>query len=100
MTTKQIIDKFVSSVDLTASYSISDLVKLLKESHKNAKTHTASGEVKPKKAPSAYNLFIKEQMAKLKDDGCNPTERMKRATEIWKEEKAKKAKEADDADKE
>lgn len=87
MTTKQIIDKFVSSVDVTTNYSISDLTKLLKEAYKNAKTHTASGEVKVKKPPSAYNLFIKEQMAILKNDGCIPTERMKKATEAWKAQK-------------
>jgi hypothetical protein len=87
MTTKQIIDKFVSSVNLDTNYSISDLTKLLKEAYKNSKTHTASGEVKVKKAPSAYNLFIKEQMAILKNDGCNPTERMKKATEAWKAQK-------------
>lgn len=87
MTTKQIIDKFVSSVDLTASYSVSELTKLLKEAHKNVKTHTPSGEAKVKKPPSAYNLFIKEQMAILKDDGCIPTERMKKATEAWKAQK-------------
>lgn len=90
MTTKQIIDKFVSSVDLNANYAINDLTKLLKEAHKNAKTLTASGEVKVKKPPSAYNLFIKEQMAILKDDGCNPTERMKKATAKWKEMKEQK----------
>ena len=89
MATKQIIDKFVSSVDTSVNYSVSDLTKLLKEAYKNCKTHTASGEVKVKKPPSAYNLFIKEKMAELKNDGCNPTERMKKATELWKDEKAK-----------
>jgi hypothetical protein len=87
MATKQIIDKFVSSVDVSVSYSISDLVKLLKEAHKNTKNTDKNGVDKPKKAPSQYNLFIKEQMAILKNDGCNPKERMKKATEEWKRQK-------------
>jgi hypothetical protein len=87
MATKQIIDKFVSSVDVSVSYSISDLVKLLKEAYKNTKHTDKNGVDKPKKAPSQYNLFIKEQMAILKNDGCNPKERMRKATEEWKRQK-------------
>jgi hypothetical protein len=87
MATKQIIDKFVASVDLSNSYSLSDLVKLLKDAHKNTKNTDKNGVDKPKKAPSLYNLFIKEQMAILKNDGCNPKERMKKATDEWRKQK-------------
>ena len=87
MATKLIIDKFVSSVDVSNSYSLSDLVKLLKDAHKNTKHTDKNGVDKPKKAPSLYNLFIKDQMAILKNDGCNPKERMKKATEEWKRQK-------------
>jgi hypothetical protein len=87
MATKQIIDKFVASVDVSNSYSLSDLVKLLKDAHKNTKNTDKNGVDKPKKAPSLYNLFIKEQMAILKNDGCNPKERMKKATDEWRKKK-------------
>ena len=87
MATKQIIDKFASSVDVSNSYSLSDLVKLLKDAHKNTKNTDKSGVDKPKKAPSLYNLFIKDQMAILKNDGCNPKDRMRKATEEWKRQK-------------
>ena len=90
-TTKQIIDKFVSSVDDSKSYSVADLVKLLKDAHKSNKSTDKNGVDKPKKAPSLYNLFIKDQMALLKNDGCNPKERMKKATEEWKKQKASDA---------
>ena len=85
-TTKQIIDRFVSSVDVSNSYSVSDLVKLLKEASKSKNTDK-NGVDKPKKAPSQYNLFIKDQMALLKNDGCNPKDRMRKATEEWKKQK-------------
>ena len=91
MTTKQIIDKFVSSVDCTNTYSLSDLVKLLKDAHKTSKNTDKNSTDKPKKAPSLYNLFIRDQMAILKNDGCNPKERMKKATEEWKKKKITEA---------
>ena len=40
-----------------------------------------------KKEPSAYNKFIKEQMTLLKNDGYNPKDRMRKATEEWKKQK-------------
>ena len=86
-TTKQIIDKFVSSVDVSKSYSLAELVKTLKEAHKSHKSTDKNGVEKPKKAPSQYNLFIKDQMAILKNDGCNPKDRMRKETEEWKRQK-------------
>lgn len=89
MAVKQIIDRFVNSVDINNSYSTADLIKLLKEAAKNNKTKSADGEPKVKKPPSAYNLFIKKEMENLKNDGCSPKDRMRKATEKWKEEKEK-----------
>jgi hypothetical protein len=96
MATKQIIDKFVASVDVSTSYSVPDLVKLLKDAYKTTKPDKNNVD-RVKKAPSKYNLFIKEQMAILKDDGCNPTERMKKATEKWKSLKEKNLEAASEA---
>ena len=61
----------------------------VKEAAKNNKTKSADGEPKVKKPPSAYNLFIKKEMENLKNDGCSPKDRMRKATEKWKEEKEK-----------
>ena len=96
MATKQIIDKFVASVDVSTSYSVPDLVKLLKEAYKTTKPDKNNSD-RVKKAPSKYNLFIKEQMAILKNDGCNPTERMKKATEKWRSLKEKNLEATSDA---
>jgi hypothetical protein len=89
MAVKQIIDRFINSIDMNNNYSTVELVKLLKEAAKSNKTKStnSSGEPKVKKAPSAYNLFIKEQMELLKTDGCSPKERMQKATEKWNEMK-------------
>lgn len=88
MAVKQIIDRFINSIDMNNNYSTVELVKLLKEAAKNNKSKSTNGEPKVKKAPSAYNLFIKEQMELLKSDGCSPKERMQKATQKWKEMKA------------
>lgn len=93
MAVKQIIDRFVGSVDFNNNYTTVELVKLLKEAaaknNKGNKKTDASGEPKVKKPPSAYNLFIKDQMELLKTDGCSPKDRMRKATQKWKEEKEK-----------
>lgn len=40
-----------------------------------------------KKEPSAYNKFIKEQMTLLKNDGYNPRQIIRKATEEWIKQK-------------
>lgn len=86
MATKQIIDKFTSSVDYSTHYTITDLVKLLKEAFKNVKTIDVNGNPKTKKPPSAYNLFIKQEMEKLQkgDIKYAPKDLMREATKNWK----------------
>jgi hypothetical protein len=93
MAVKQIMERFNNAVDVNNNYSTVELVKLLKEAAKNNKNKStdASGAPKVKKPPSAYNLFIKEQMELLKSDGCSPKDRMRKATEKWKEAKELKA---------
>lgn len=49
------------------------------------------GKVKTKKAPSAYNIFIKDKIAEFKaknPDMKNGKELLKMATDAWKESKA------------
>jgi len=52
---------------------------------------------KAKRAPSAYNMFVKENMSKLKDVPVK--ERMKKLGVMWKEQKAKAEKKAKKATK-
>jgi hypothetical protein len=88
--TQQILDKFVSSVNVNETYAIADLVNLLKVAAKSSGKKSSSSEEKVKKAPSAYNIFIKEQMELLKNDGTSPKDRMRQATANWNKMKAEK----------
>ena len=45
-------------------------------------------KVKVKRAPSAYNLFVRREISKFKD--FPPRERMARVAELWALEKSKK----------
>jgi hypothetical protein len=87
--TQQILDKFTASVNVNENYAIVDLVNLLKAAAKSGnKKFTSNGEPKVKKAPSAYNIFIKEQMELLKNEGTSPKDRMRQATANWNKQKA------------
>ena len=88
--TQQIIDKFVELIDVNKDYTCKELTNILSEAYKlvtkgNKKTKTT-------KAPTKYNLFVKENISKLKME--NPTlsrqELMKKVSELWQEEKNKK----------
>jgi hypothetical protein len=85
--TKKIIDTFVSNVDNTKEYSLEELKKLLTETYKSSKkSKKVGGE---KRTPSKYNIFIKEQMLKIKEE--NPTKNNKEIMSVaaskWKEHK-------------
>jgi len=66
-----------------------ELTTLLKSAYKSSgNKKSADGAEKVKKAPSAYNIFIKEQMELLKNDGASPKDRMRQATANWNKRKA------------
>ncbi len=67
----------------------SDVEELVKEVEEKVKVEH---KIVPKKkrAPSAYNLFVKEQMAKMKD--VPPKERFSKISEMWKKHKEKQEK--------
>jgi len=58
-----------------------------KKSSKKEKAEVAAD--KPKREPTAYNLFMKEQMEILKEEGSTLTgkEKMQKIAELWKEKK-------------
>lgn len=88
MTTKEIIDNFVGSVDVSKTYTIAELTKILKSSMKGS-SKGAKGEAveKVKKPASAYNLFIRDFMLKEENKVIPPKDRMKAATALWKQQK-------------
>jgi len=102
MTTKEIVDNFVSQINIENTYTSAELVSLLKNAIKNGGKPVKSGgkrkttaknddgEVKQPKALSAYNLFIRAKMQELKDVEMSPKDRLIAATTAWNLEKAKK----------
>lgn len=90
----QVVDKFKSSIDTTNDYSIKDLTKILegvyKDVYGNKKRSSSTGE---KKAPSVYNLFVKDEIEKIKSEGLpdvDPKDYMRIAAQRWKASKQSK----------
>jgi hypothetical protein len=83
---KKVLDAFVGSIDVTQDYSLDDLKKLLVASYKSSgKSKKSSSD--EKREPSKYNLFVKQEMTKLKaeyPDKTNP-EIMSMAAARWRE---------------
>ena len=95
--TEQIINDFTSNVDKNTEYSLKDLLSILTTSYKSInttkskkKSTTNGGEVVVKKAPSAYNLFVKDEISRIRSENTsvNPKDLMKLAAENWKAHKA------------
>ena len=116
--TQTILDEFNKKIDTNTQYTISELKKILGEVYKEVvskatkatkKTRKAhddnepekikkprmkrerdeNGEIIKKRAPSAYNLFIKEKAAILKADNpdVDPKAIFKMAIDLWKQQK-------------
>ena len=107
--TQMIINEFTTLVDTEKEYTRAELGKMLTEvyhqitSDKPKKTHdkpkkkkskkekNSDDEVEPKKKrePTAYNLFVKEQMSIVKEEfpELNRQDLMKKVSELWKAKK-------------
>lgn len=88
MTTSKIISDFASKVDTSKEdYSLDELKKMLAEAYK---TNTKKKSTE-KKEPSKYNLFIREEIQRMKKE--NPSvdnkQLMSLAAARWKEHKEK-----------
>ncbi len=85
--TSKIVDAFVSSVDTDKNdYTLDELKKLLTDAYKSGKKKRTAAEKKP---PSAYNIFIKEAIAKIREENPNVDNKqlMSLAAARWKEHK-------------
>jgi len=97
--TEQITRDFLSKVDNSYDYSLKELVAILTTSYKELsstktkKKTVNSDEPVVKKQPSAYNLFVKEEISKIKaaNSTVNPKELMKLAADNWKKTKAEQS---------
>ena len=64
------------------------MYNVVKNAMKNKTKTTKIKANKESKEPTAYQLFVKEKMEKVKDK-FPPKERMKEIAKMWKEEKKK-----------
>ncbi len=84
---EQVLNKFTNTLDTKNDYTIKDLNKILDAIYKevyNGKKKSATGEKKP---PSKYNLFIKSEIEKIKQEkipDVDPKDYMKIAAQRWK----------------
>jgi hypothetical protein len=94
--TSQVTAKFLASVNNDTEYTQKELTKLFevayKEVYATRKRTSTTGEKKP---PSAYNLFIKAEIEKIKAEGVegvDPKDYMKMAAQRWKAHKEQQEK--------
>ena len=101
-TTQQIMTTFTSKVDMDKEYTRSELAKMLTEVFKEMKEvekgekpkkkkakKTEDGEEKKKRAPTAYNLFVKDTMGVVKEENPEMSRQdlMREVGRLWKEKK-------------
>ena len=89
--TNKIITAFTAKIDTAKDdYTLDELKKLLTESFKESKTkkRNTTGE---KKEPSKYNIFIKEEIQRIRVENPNTDNKqlMSIAASRWKEHKEK-----------
>lgn len=88
--TSKVVQAFVSSVDNDKNdYTLDELKKLLSDAYKvSKKKRSNNGE---KKAPSKYNIFIKNEIAKIREENpeVDNKQLMSLAASRWKEHKEK-----------
>jgi len=90
--TSQVLNKFTDLVQTDEEYSSKDLMKLLETAYKSVNGGRRKAPDAEKKAPSAYNLFIKSEIEKIKGEkleGVDPKDYMKLAAQRWKDNKQK-----------
>jgi hypothetical protein len=93
---------FTSKVDMEKEYTRSELAKMLTEVFKEMKEvekgekpkkkkakKTEDGEEKKKRAPTAYNLFVKDTMGVVKEENPEMSRQdlMREVGRMWKEKK-------------
>jgi hypothetical protein len=82
-----------SKIDNSVNYSLDELKKILVESYKSIKVKKVKDPNAEKRAPSAYNLFIKDQITNIKKSNpeMNNKQIMAKAADLWREHKEAKS---------
>jgi hypothetical protein len=84
---KKVMDAFNAAVDVSQDYSLDDLKKLLVTSFKaSSKKSKGSSE---KREPSKYNIFVKNEMMRLKAEQPEKSNKeiMSMAAALWNKSK-------------
>jgi hypothetical protein len=87
---EKLVEAFKTSLNNDNEYSLKELTKILEDSYKTVYGKGKKKTDGEKKAPSAYNIFIRDEIAKIKAEnpvGVPPNEYMKIAAERWKAHK-------------
>lgn len=86
----KVLDAFNTAVDVNQDYSLDELKKLLSTAYKTAGKRS-KGDNTEKREPSKYNLFVKDEMLRLKAEHPDKSNKeiMSMAAALWKESKAK-----------
>jgi nucleoid DNA-binding protein len=126
-TTDKIMQLFTSKVDTNITYNNRDMQKILSEAYKEVakslkdgekvakeggknvkerkqrtkRERDDNGDIIKKRAPSAYNLFIKEQSAKIKAENPDLNSKVifKMAIDEWKKFKSEQSTDDEPAEK-
>jgi hypothetical protein len=89
----QVINNFKEAIDCENTYTLKELQVILENSYKQVfKTKGSSKTSDTKKPPSPYNLFIKDEIARMKQENnvsVDPKNYMKLAAQRWQEQKIK-----------
>jgi hypothetical protein len=92
--TNKVLEYFKESINTTNSYTLDEYKKLITAAFKEAAKKTSkrsskSGDEVVKREPTKYNIFVKEEILKLKAE--NPDKQykdlMKMAADKWNENK-------------
>jgi hypothetical protein len=89
MTTAKILNDFKKNVDMTKSYTIEELCDVLKISFE--KVNNTKKKEKGTRAPTEYNIFMKDNMLLVKKENPEMTAKdvMKSVAKMWSEKKGK-----------
>lgn len=93
--TAKIVEEFVKQVDTSINYSSKELKDIIGQIHKtfNATSKKNSSTNKEKRAPTKYNMFVKNKIKEIREEDTTLTakEAMGKAATMWgqmsKEEK-------------
>jgi ABC-type molybdate transport system substrate-binding protein len=83
---KKVLDAFNASVDVNQNYSLDDLKKLLVSAYKASSKKSERTE---KREPSKYNIFVKNEMTRLKSEHPDKSNKeiMSMAAALWNKSK-------------